>query len=74
MYFRLINSAGPAFVSQINYLIPLWAVAIGVLFLGETVERSHFYALALVLAAIFITQPEGRRAASSQRQTGEITT
>ena len=58
VYFRLINSAGPAFVSQINYLIPLWAVAIGVLFLDETVQRSHLYALALVLGGI-LPHPAG---------------
>ena len=74
IYFRLITRAGPAFVSQINYLIPLWAVAIGVLFLGEAVERSHLYALALVLGGIFLTQLERRRAAPSQRRTGEVAT
>ncbi len=72
VYFRLINSAGPAFVSQINYLIPLWAVAIGVLFLGETLQRSHLYALALVLGGIFLSQLERHRTARPEQLTGEI--
>jgi drug/metabolite transporter (DMT)-like permease len=59
VYFRLITRAGPAFVSQLNYLIPLWAVAVGVAFLGESPEASHLYALALILAGIFVSH--GRR-------------
>ena len=73
IYFWLINRAGPAFVSQINYLIPLWAVAIGVLFLGEAVERSHLYSLALVLGGIFLTQLERRRTAPAKGMTREVT-
>jgi drug/metabolite transporter (DMT)-like permease len=56
LYFRLIRSAGPAFVSQLNYLIPLWAVLIGVLFLGEHPQIKHLLALALILGGILIAQ------------------
>jgi drug/metabolite transporter (DMT)-like permease len=56
LYFRLIRSAGPAFVSQLNYLIPLWAVLIGVLFLGEHPQLKHLLALALILGGILIAQ------------------
>lgn len=58
IYFRLIGSAGPAFVSQLNYLIPLWAITMGVLFLGETVQPNHIYALLLILGGILVTQLE----------------
>ncbi|MDJ0893033.1 MAG: DMT family transporter [Gammaproteobacteria bacterium] len=61
VYFRLVKTAGPGFVSQINYLIPLWAVAIGVVFMGEELEVNHVYALALVLGGIFVAQLESRR-------------
>lgn len=56
IYFRLVESAGPSFVSQLNYLIPLWAVFIGVLFLGEEPALNHLYALAIILAGILVTQ------------------
>jgi drug/metabolite transporter (DMT)-like permease len=59
-YFRLINSAGPAFVSQLNYLIPLYAVLTGTLLLDESLEPNHFYALLLILGGILVTQLEGR--------------
>lgn len=58
LYFQLIKSAGPAFVSQLNYLIPLWAVAVGMVFLGERPEPSTWYALALILGGILLTQSE----------------
>lgn len=62
LYFQLIKSAGPAFVSQLNYLIPLWAVAVGMLFLGERPEPNAIYALTLILGGILLTQLERRRA------------
>jgi drug/metabolite transporter (DMT)-like permease len=61
IYFGLVRSAGPAFVSQLNYLIPLWAVGIGVLFLGEEPRASQLVALALILGGILFTQLERRR-------------
>jgi drug/metabolite transporter (DMT)-like permease len=61
LYFRLVTSEGPAFVSQINYLLPLWAVFIGVLFLDETLETNHFLALGLILGGILLAQLERRR-------------
>jgi drug/metabolite transporter (DMT)-like permease len=60
LYFRLIKSAGPAFVSQLNYLIPLWAVLIGVIFLGERPQPEHFAALGLILGGILLAQLERR--------------
>lgn len=56
IYFRLISSAGPAFVSQLNYLIPLWAMTIGVLFLDEPLQPNYLYALAFILMGILVTQ------------------
>lgn len=61
VYFRLVKSAGPSFVSQLNYLIPLWAVGVGMLFLGEQPEGRHLYALGLILSGILVTQLERRR-------------
>lgn len=67
LYFQLIKSAGPAFISQLNYLIPLWAVAVGMLFLGERPEPNALYALALILGGILLTQLERRRARRRRR-------
>lgn len=64
VYFRLVASAGPAFVSQLNYLIPPWAVLIGILFLGERPEPRYFLALALILGGVLVTHLGPRAAAS----------
>jgi drug/metabolite transporter (DMT)-like permease len=66
VYFRLIRTAGPSFTSQMNYLIPLWAVGVGVLFLGETPTLAHLFGLLLVLAGIlWARRPEKVRDAAS---------
>jgi drug/metabolite transporter (DMT)-like permease len=70
LYFRLIKSAGPAFVSQLNYLIPLWAVVMGVVFLGESPEMKDLGALALILGGILLAQLERRRALAWSRSAG----
>ncbi len=54
LYFRLIASAGPSFAAQLNYLIPPWAVLMGIAFLGEAPRPNHFYAQALILAGVLI--------------------
>jgi drug/metabolite transporter (DMT)-like permease len=52
VYFRLIRTAGPTFTSQMNYLIPLWAVGVGVVFLGEEPTLGHLAGLMLILCGI----------------------
>jgi drug/metabolite transporter (DMT)-like permease len=37
LYFRLIESAGPARALAVTFLVPVFAVFYGVLFLGEAV-------------------------------------
>lgn len=74
VYFRLVNSAGPAFVSQLSYFIPLWAVAVGVLFLDETLQPDHLYALLLILGGIVVTQLNSQRCETLKRQNSEVST
>ncbi|MBK1705319.1 DMT family transporter [Halochromatium glycolicum] len=64
VYFRLIQTAGPGFTSQLNYLIPLWAVAIGILFLGEALGLGHLIGLLLILGGVLIAR---RRAPAAPR-------
>ena len=56
IYFAVIARVGPSFLSQINYLIPIWAVAIGVLFLNESVGLNAIIALLLILIGIAVAQ------------------
>ena len=65
VYFRLVSAAGPTFVSLINYLIPLWALLGGMVFLGERPEWSALAALALILSGIALSEVKGRDQSSS---------
>jgi drug/metabolite transporter (DMT)-like permease len=56
VYFKLITLAGPSFLSLINYLIPLWAVLLGTMVLGETPEWTALIALVLVLSGIALSE------------------
>jgi drug/metabolite transporter (DMT)-like permease len=55
-FFQLVRTAGPVFVTQTNYLMPLWALALGALAFGETISMSAVIAFALIAAGLFIAQ------------------
>ncbi len=59
VYFRLVTAAGPSFLSYINYLIPLWAVGLGVVALDETPQASALAGLVLVLSGIALSEWRG---------------
>jgi drug/metabolite transporter (DMT)-like permease len=55
-FIRLIGSAGPTFMSLVNYCVPVVAVLIGVAVLGETPNANAYAGLVLILAGIAVTQ------------------
>lgn len=55
-YFRLISSAGPTFMSLVNYLSPMVAVFCGVTLLGEHPGAEAYTALALIFSGIALSQ------------------
>jgi len=70
VYFRLVAAAGPSFLSQINYLIPVWAVGVGVTVMGEEPEWSALGGLVLVLAGIALSE-RGRASPSAVAEVTE---
>ncbi len=56
IYFAVIARVGPSFLSQINYLIPIWAVIVGILFLNESISINAIIALVIILLGIAIAQ------------------
>lgn len=56
VYFYIIRHAGPGFLSQINYLIPVWAVLIGIVFGGEKISIYAVLAMLCILSGIAIAQ------------------
>jgi drug/metabolite transporter (DMT)-like permease len=55
-YFALISSAGPTFMSLVNYLSPLVAVVCGVALMAERLGTEAYAGLALILAGIGLSQ------------------
>ncbi|MDP6968661.1 MAG: DMT family transporter [Gammaproteobacteria bacterium] len=56
IYFTLVQQAGPHFVSNNNYIIPVIAYLSGALILGEPVAWVDFFALAVILTGIGISR------------------
>jgi len=56
MLLQVIRSAGPGFLSLVNYQVPVWAVIFGATFLGETPSPRLGLALVLILVGLGIAQ------------------
>ena len=56
IYFALIRSAGPTFMSMMNYLVPCVALGTGMFLLGEEPGVNAYAGLVLILAGIGISQ------------------
>ena len=60
---QIARSAGPAFLSTVNYQVPVWSVLFGALLLNEVVPPQLFAALALILGGLLLSRAPRRRAA-----------
>jgi drug/metabolite transporter (DMT)-like permease len=56
LYFRLISSAGPTFMSLVNYLSPPVAIFLGVTLLSEHPGVNAYAGLGLILGGIAFSQ------------------
>lgn len=52
----VVRSAGPVFMSLVNYQVPVWSVVLGALILSEPLPASLIYAMVLILAGLAISQ------------------
>jgi drug/metabolite transporter (DMT)-like permease len=59
---RVIRSAGPSFMTMVNYMVPVWSVLFGALLLDEALGPSFFAALALILGGLAVSRGLGRGA------------
>lgn len=58
---RIINSAGPTFLTQVNYQVPIWSVLFGTFLLSETLPPSFLGALGLILAGLAVSRAPALR-------------
>jgi len=56
IFMKLVASAGPTFLSLTNYLVPLFAIVLGVIAVGERPQVTAFVALAFVFCGLFLSQ------------------
>lgn len=56
MLLTVIRSAGPGFLSLVNYQVPVWAVVFGTTVMGETPSPRLGAALLLILAGLAVAQ------------------
>ncbi|KNG95512.1 DMT family transporter [Pseudaestuariivita atlantica] len=52
----LVRTAGPVFMSLVNYLVPVWSVLLGWIVLSEPLPSSLLLALILILAGMALSQ------------------
>jgi len=52
----VIRSAGPVFLTLVNYQVPLWSVFFGWLVLSEELPLRFFLALGLILSGVVVSQ------------------
>ena len=54
--FHLISKAGPVFLSYVAYLIPVFAIFWGYIFLKETISQDTLIGIVLILFGVFLSQ------------------
>jgi drug/metabolite transporter (DMT)-like permease len=52
----VVRSAGPVFMSLVNYQVPIWSVVLGALILGEALPNSLLLAMTLILIGVGLSQ------------------
>ncbi len=52
----VVRSAGPVFMSLVNYQVPVWSVCLGALILSEPLPASLVWSLALILSGVALSQ------------------
>ena len=54
--FYIISKSGPTFLSYVSYLIPIFAILWGYIFLGEKISLTMLIGLFFVLISIYFSQ------------------
>lgn len=56
LQLRVLQSAGPLFLSLVSYMVPMWSVIFGIFLLSEQLSVGTFVALGLILSGIAVAQ------------------
>lgn len=56
LFLKIVKSAGPGFISYVNYLIPLVTAVAGAIFFGERLGPPALLAMALILSGLALSR------------------
>lgn len=56
MLVYIVKTAGPPFLSLVNYQVPIWAVIFGTVLLSEALPGQFIWALGLILLGLAVSQ------------------
>ncbi len=56
MRVSVVRTAGPVFLSLLNYQVPIWSILLGAWFLNETLPGTLIWATILILAGVGLSQ------------------
>lgn len=62
VYYRLLGELGATRTSTVSYLVPVTAVTLGVVFLGEPLTATMLIGAAIVIVGVAMVQRRGRAA------------
>ena len=65
LWVWLVQRAGAVFGSLTNYLIPLWAAGLGIVFLGENIAWPALVAMALIVGGVGVASRPPRKPTKS---------
>ena len=65
--YQIITSEGATVAATVTYLLPVVAIVLGVLVLGETVSITVLAGIALVLAGVALTRRRDRKTTAAGR-------
>lgn len=72
IYYRLIEDIGATSASFVTYLIPLFGVVLGYVFLGERLGWNTFAGALLIIAGISIAERGARRSRTQTLEPAEV--
>ena len=56
VWFKIVDLEGPIFMSMVNYLIPVWALILGIYLLDESINFAIIIGLVFIFIGIWLTQ------------------
>jgi drug/metabolite transporter (DMT)-like permease len=72
LVYVIVRSAGVSFVAYSNYLVPVYALGLGAVVLGESLTINVGIGLLLILAGIAASRMRSSLLPSSRRKPGSI--